>query len=97
MSITKLSDKDLENKFRKFLLDILERSESTVNNYCSCIKNICIKEKISLLELKKELKKKNNSFVSKYDKGGVEESYGKKGNGSVISALKKFSNLSNSL
>lgn len=87
-----LSDKDLENKFKEYLI-FLELRKNTVHSYCSWIIKICRKEKISLLELAKNI----NNFVLKHDIGGPEESYGNKGHRSVINALKKYSDFSNSL
>lgn len=87
-----LSDKYLENKFNEYLI-FLELKKNTVHSYFSWIIKICRKEKISLLELSKNI----NSFILKYDIGGHEESYGNKSHRSVINALKKYFDFSNSL
>lgn len=60
---------------------------STVYFYYNAIKNIMKKEHISSVE---QLKKNITQLVAEYDKKGSKSSFGKKGNGVWLNALKRF-------
>lgn len=59
---------------------------STVYEYLNSLKNVCLRENISLNKLVNTIRE----TVRKYDFGGSEYEYGIKGNKTVINALKAF-------
>lgn len=61
-------------------------NKTTATSYCHWIKDIFRREQLT----GKEFVRNISQIVQKYDKGGAESEYGKKGKSTVINALKRF-------